>query len=366
LEVRNIMKITIFISALSGGGAERVACNLANHLCDFGHDIEILTMGDTVAAEPLRDGIKYSPLLPNEERSNALVNNAKRILRLRRYMKTQKVDAYVVMLPVTTELMLRFSNLTKAPIIVSERADPTVYSIETQKSLQKLTPRASGFVFQTEDAKAWYEPYLKGVESVVIPNAINPAFIRPKYEGEREKVIIGAGRLNEQKNFPLLISAFARIAEKIPEYKLRIYGKGALLDSLQNFAEEKGVGDRVEFHGYVADMPERLEKASMFVLSSDFEGMPNALMEAMASGLPCVSTDCGGGGARFLIQNGENGILVPQNDEEALASAIQKILSDEAFAAKIGENSRKLQETLAPEKIYGEWEKFIQKITQEK
>jgi glycosyltransferase involved in cell wall biosynthesis len=184
--------------------------------------------------------------------------------------------------------------------------------------------------------------------------------------GEREKVIIGAGRLNSQKNFPLLISSFAQIAKDFPGYKLRIYGKGALLESLQSLAKEKGVGDRVEFPGYVPNMPEVLEKASMFVLSSDFEGMPNALMEAMASGLPCISTDCGGGGARFLIEDGENGLLVPQKDEVAMAEAMRKILSDDAFANKIAENARKLQENLAPEKIYGEWEKFILKKTKEK
>lgn len=356
------MKITILISALSGGGAERVTCNLANYLSDVGHDVEILSMGEAVAAEPLRERVMYQSLLRNEEKRNFLLNNGKRILRLRRYMKKQTVDAYVVMLPVTTELMLRFSKLTKAPIIASERNDPTVYSRKTQKALSSLAHRASGWVFQTVDAQSWYEPHIKNVFHRVIPNAINPSFLRDPYEGEREKVIIGAGRLNEQKNFPLLISSFARVADKFPEYKLRIYGKGALLDSLKGLAEEKGVGDRVEFPGYVPDMPERLEKASMFVLSSDYEGMPNALMEAMASGLPCVSTDCGGGGARFLIQDGENGLLVPQRDEKAMAEAMERILSDDAFAKSLGENARKLQETLAPDKIYGAWEEFIRNI----
>ena len=360
------MKITIFISALSGGGAERVTCNLANYLSDFGHEVEILTMGEAAAAEPLRSNVKYTPLLRNEEKRNSLVNNATRIFRLYRYMKKQSVDVYVVMLPVTIQLMLRFSKLTKAPIIVSERADPTVYSSKTQRSLQKLASRAGGWIFQTDEARAWYEPHLKGVSYKVIPNAINPAFLRPKYEGEREKVIIGAGRLNEQKNFPLLISSFAQIAEKFPEYKLVIYGKGGLLESLKSLAEEKGVGDRVEFPGFATNMPEILEKASMFVLSSDYEGMPNALMEAMALGVPCVSTDCGGGGARFLIRDGENGLLVPQRDEKAMAEAMERILSDAAFAQKISENARQLQETLAPDKIYGEWEMFILKKIEEK
>lgn len=360
------MNITILISSLSGGGAERVCCNLANYLSDFGHMVEILTMGEAPAAEPLRDNVTYSLLLRDEERSNPLGNNVKRILRLRRYMKKEAVDAYVVMLPVTTELMLRFSRLTKAPIIVSERADPKVYAKKTQKKLARLASRASGWVFQTEEVASWYAPHLKGTPARVIANAINPVFIRPAYEGEREKAILGAGRLTEQKNFPLLIRAFARIAPKFPEHKLVIYGKGGLLDSLKALATELGVGERVEFPGYVPDMPERLEKASMFVLSSDYEGMPNALMEAMASGLPCVSTDCGGGGARFLIENETNGLLVPQKDEEAMAAAMERILSDEAFAASLGNEARKLQQTLAPEKIYGEWEKFILKTVEEK
>lgn len=361
-----IVKFTIFMSALSGGGAERVTCNLANHLSDYGHEVEILTMGDTAAAEPLRDGIKYLPLLDKKEKSNALINNAKRILRLRRYMKKQTVDAYVVMLPVPSILMLSFSRLTKASILMSERADPKVYSKTIQFFLRRLVSKASGVVFQTNEVATWYAPHLKRTSSLVIPNAINPIFIRPPYEGEREKVIVGAGRLTEQKNFPLLIRAFAKVADKFPEHRLVIYGKGGLLESYRNLAAELSVGDRVEFPGFANNMPERLEKASMFVLSSDYEGMPNALMEAMASGLPCVSTDCGGGGARFLIQDGENGLLVPKEDVDALAAAMERVLSDEKLAATIGNNARKLQETLAPEKIYGEWEKFIFQICEGK
>ena len=360
------MKITTFISSLSGGGAERVVCNLSNFLAEKGHQVEILTMGQAPAAEPLSEGVKEIPLLRDEERKFSLVDMAKRVLRLIRYMRKEKVDAYVVLLPVTILMILFFSRFTKAPIIFSERADPKMYSNKIQKGLKKLCKKASGAVFQTEEAKTWYEPYLKGVEGTVIPNAINPAFLRMLYEGEREKVILGAGRLNEQKNFPLLISSFAKVAKEFPEYKLRIYGKGSLLESLQNLAKEKGVGDRVEFPGFATNMPEVLEKASMFVLSSDYEGMPNALMEAMASGVPSVSTDCGGGGARFLIEDGVNGLLVPQRDEEKMAEAMRKILSDAELAAKLSQNARKLQENLAPEKIYGAWEKFILKKIEEK
>lgn len=360
------MRITIFISALSGGGAERVACNLANYLASQKHDVDILTMGEAIPAEPLLNEIREIPLIKDKERGSSAVDFLKRILRLRSYMKKENTDVYVVFLPRLTMLMSSFSNLTKAPIIMSERADPKVYSEKVKKALGKASAKVDGAVFQTIDAQEWYKPHLKGTAHKVIPNAINPSFIREPYEGEREKVIVGAGRLNEQKNFPLLISAFARIADKFPEYKLVIYGKGSLLESLKDLAKEKGVENRVEFPGFVSNMPETLERASMFVLSSDYEGMPNALMEAMAVGVPSVSTDCGGGGARFLIQDGENGLLVPQKDEEKMAEAMEKILSDKDFAEKISENGRKLQETLAPEKIYGEWEKFILKVVGKK
>jgi len=356
------MKITIFISALSGGGAERVACNLANHLRMFGHEIELLTMMEKSPAELLVEGVVHTPLLTINEKSHPLINNIKRIYRLRKHMKKPNTDAYIVMLPITIELMLRLSRLTQAPIIMSERADPKRYSVRTQRKLRRLVSRASGVIFQTDEICAWYQSYMDDVKGVVIPNAINPVFIRTPYTGERKKTIIGVGRLTEQKNFALLIRAFARIADQFLDHKLVIYGKGRLLGILTALADELGVGGRVEFPGYAENMPEILEKAGMFVLSSDYEGMPNALMEAMALGVPCVSTDCGGGGARFLIKDGVNGLLVPQGNEEAMAEAMRSILENPVKAAMLAENSRKLQQTLAPDKVYGEWEKFIREI----
>jgi len=355
------MKISMFIGSLTGGGAERVICNLANFLTEKGHQVTIITNVETDGFYEPDTRIGRYVLLYDNERKNPLFNFLHCMKRLKKYVTENSSDHYVVFLPLTTVMLLSLRRRISGRILVSERCDPEKNSKLMKFLLKKWIDRANGVVFQTDVAKAWYEPYLKKAESIVIPNAINPAFLRPKYEGEREKVIIGAGRLNSQKNFPLLINSFAAIAKDFPEYKLCIYGKGGLLESLQNLAEEKGVGDRVEFPGYVPDMPERLERASMFVLSSDFEGMPNALMEAMASGLPCVSTDCGGGGARYLIQDGENGLLVPQRDENAMAEAMRRILSDSGFAAKISEEARGLQESLAPDKIYSEWETFITK-----
>lgn len=152
------------------------------------------------------------------------------------------------------------------------------------------------------------------------------------------------------ENHALLIKAFAGITAKYPAYKLVIYGDGPLRKDLELLASNLGIADKVSFPGYTTEIRKKIERSSLFVLSSDFEGMPNALMEAMALGVPCISTDCKGGGARFLIKNGTNGLLTPIGDVEALQTAMEKILSDQFFADNLSHNAHKLCETHSPEK----------------
>lgn len=354
------MKITLFIGGLIGGGAERVLCNLANYLAERDHEVAIITMSETKETYKLNDGIKVVNLLGLKERKNKVLGIFKRFHRLKKYIKTSDTDRYVVFLPRTMAFLLYFRRLIKVPVVAAERCDPNFYIKRTQFLSKHYGKRADLWVFQTEDAAKWYDGIAK--KSVVIPNAINPAFIREPYLGVKEKSIVAAGRLCEQKNFALLIEAFSRISDEFSDYKLKIYGKGPLETQLKELAENKGLSDRVEFMGYVDNMPEQLEKASLFVLSSDFEGMPNALMEAMALGLPCVSTECPCGGPKFLINDKENGLLVPVNDAEAMASAIREMLENEEFRNNCGENARKVVETLNPQKIYGTWEKVIEEV----
>ena len=355
------MKITIFIGSISGGGAERVACNLANFLLKK-HEVTMLTMSETPNAYGLHDIVRHISLITAKERKNKIAGNALRYFRLKRYLKNTECDCYLVMLPITTALLLHFKKICKAPIIASERNNPYIFSSFKRIMMRHYAKRADAWVFQTEDAAKWYEGIAK--ESVVIPNAINPAFIREPYVGEKEKSIVAAGRLSEQKNFKLLIEAFSKIAPDFPEYDLKIFGKGPLEQDLREYAAEKGVGERVNFMGYVDNMPEQLEKASLFVLSSDFEGMPNALMEAMALGLPCVSSDCPVGGPRFLIKDGENGLLVLVGDAEKMTEAMKSLLNDPEKAQIMGDNSREIANTLSPHEIYKKWESVITEISE--
>ena len=353
------MKITLFIGSLYGGGAERVTCNLASYLVQHGHQVEILTMSETEKAYELDKRVSVRTLLSLKERKNTVMNTFIRMPRFWKYLKVIDTDAYTVMLPKTTIMLLMFRWRTKAKVIAAERVDPASYSNRIAKMLRRFAKRADGWVFQTEDAQKWYGNAIEKCKATVIPNAINPIFIRPQYVGEKRKIIAGAGRLNDQKNFGLLIRAFAKIAPEFPEYNLIIYGKGDREQGLKSLVDSLGLQGRVEFPGNIQNIAEEMEKNTMFVLSSDFEGMPNALMEAMALGLPSVSTDCPCGGPRYLIRDGVNGVLVPVGDADKMAEAMRKILSDSNIAENMGKEAMKIAKELAPDKIYDLWEKFI-------
>ena len=353
-----MMNITFLIGSLGGGGAERVVCNLANYLSK-NHNVTIVTMVEVKETYKISDKVKHHILLHLNERKNVIYNSYIKYKEMKKYIKEHKEDLYLVMLPWAILLLLHFRNIIKCPIIVSERNDPQSYPKYKQFLLKLRVPLAEGVVFQTKDAEKWYKNFVKNNKTAIIPNAINEDFIGKKYEGERQKVIVGAGRMKAQKNFELLIRSFANIANDFPEYNLKIFGQGNLLDEHQKLAESLGIVDRVEFPGYVTNIGEQIKDASLFVLSSNYEGMPNALMEAMALGLTCVSTNCPCGGPEFLINDGENGLLVNVNDEKMMTDAIKKVLSNEEMAKKLGENASKICKTLAPEKIYGQWEDFI-------
>ncbi|MBU5594396.1 glycosyltransferase family 4 protein [Amphibacillus sp. MSJ-3] len=355
------MNITIFIGGLSGGGAERVVCNLGNFLSKR-HKVTILTMSNDKPVSELHKSINRVPLIRSSEKYSYITRNIIRLIKFQQYIRKSDTDVYLVMLPATINLMLLHRKLIKVPIIVSERADPET-RYETSKVrkwiMKKLYSKADGFVFQTQDSKEYYFKNL-GKSGIVIPNAINKEFIGYYHIGERKKNIVSVGRLTEQKNFSMLIRAFNKIVKKHPDYNLIIYGEGPMRNELQKLIEELDLSEKVFLLGYVEDLKSNIVDASLFVLSSNYEGMPNALMEAMALGIPCISTDCPVGGPRFLINNGENGILIPTNNIDKLEQSIDTILSNQKLANEIGKKGTNIANELNFEKIYSRWELYIE------
>ena len=349
------MKIVFTIAHMNLGGAQRVCYNLINWII-YNTDAEVHLMicsGRTIKKEYDLSKIPYTMV------SGGLYN---KISRIRSELKRIKPDVLVTMgvpgalfdVPACVGLGIKH--------IISERNDPAHFggSTITRIVSRLLMRKADGFVFQTNDAQAFYGGKI-AKKSVVIPNPlfIGDDYPANQYTGEREKTIVTTGRLNKQKNHPLLIRAFKRIAEEFPEYKLIIYGEGPERKNDEALISELGLQERVLLPGTINDVPAKIYKSSLYVLSSDFEGMPNALMEAMALGLPCISTDCPCGGPRDLTTNGKDSLLVPVGNEDALAEAMRKVLSNERYAIELGKNAMTIRERLSLEKVCRQWYEYL-------
>lgn len=356
------MNLTFFIGSLSGGGAEKVACYLASFLSDKQHHITILTMDDGTPQYQLNDNISIVPLITKDERKGFLHNMILRMRRYKHYLKTSETDGYIVFLPILIILSLFFKRFSKSPMIMAERNMPSQYSFYKRFFLKRLWKKADAWCFQTEEQRNWYPKGILQRQACIIPNAINQDINFDNKDVGGKKEIVNAGRLTSQKNQILLIEAFKKISGVYPDYTLIIYGEGPLRERLSKEILKLGLENRVILYGHSNELVDKIKTAELFILSSEFEGMPNALMEAMALGLPCISTDCEGGGAKFLIDNNVNGILVPRNNIDALALAMQRIIEDKEFASHIGGNAKEIRNRLAPDVIYSQWESFIKSI----
>jgi glycosyltransferase involved in cell wall biosynthesis len=268
------------------------------------------------------------------------------------------------MLTITTILLLSLSKLFRIKVIASERSYPKFYNYFTKILLRLFAGNARAWVFQTEQAKEWYGKSIKGVRYNIIPNAINKECIdlRIRDFNDHANVIVSAGRLKPLKNHELILRAYARLKDKYPEYKIIIYGEGSLKEYLRNLSVELDIDKNVELPGFEPNLPAKVQNAKLFIMSSNFEGMPNALLEAMSLGVVCISTDCAGGAARSIIENGSNGLIVPCNDVESLAEAIDLVLSDDEYCRKLVTNGIRIRDTHNSESIYKKWELLVEDI----
>ena len=250
---------------------------------------------------------------------------------------------------------------TPVKTIVSVRNDPKrEYAGKLGYFVGKcIIPLADGCVFQTKKAQQWFPQKIQK-KSVVIFNDVDKVFFETEYKGGKD--IVTLGRLSLQKNQSVLIEAFAKIANSYPDNNLLIYGVGVLEKELKALVLRLHLEKRVIFKGLTRNAASVLSSARMFVLSSDYEGMPNALMEALAIGVPSISTDCPCGGPQILIENGVNGLLVPVNDKEKLASALSLLLCDHNLSQKLSVNARKKSQLYRTERVFAEWKEYIEKI----
>lgn len=356
------MRITFFIGGLSGGGAERVVCQLATYLSDR-HEVKILTVSESKIAYPLDRRVTVTSLERPYRNNNALARTVIKLKDLRRYIKHNESDIYVVFLTYCIAAMALNRRIIKVPIVSSSRNDPSLYPNYLKTVLMWATKRMDGVVNQTIEIDNFFKTHTKMKSSKVIPNAISNEF-KP-YNGLRDKRIVTVGRFNKQKNIPLLIKSFYEFSKDYSDYSLEIYGDGALKEDYVQLTNSLGLSNKVFFPGYVNDVAERIKNAAMFILPSDYEGISNALMEALALGMPCISTDSKGGGSRMLIKNGINGLLVPCNDIDRMVAAMRTFSENPDLANECGKNATSISALLAPSEIYKQWEDYITSFMKE-
>ena len=350
-------KIVIVTRNLLGGGAERVVAQLANYFVACGKECSIIKIETGENFYQLDPAISVAAI--GKRSSNKLVDKIRRYGLVRKMIQKEKPDL-VLSFPEEVAIYVLLALLgTGIPAYVSERNNPWVMPpAKTTRLLRRfMYPFARGIVFQTEMAKSFFPESIQK-KGIVLANPIEADRIPGQYTGLREKVIVGAGRLFQQKNFTLLLNAFADFSSGHPDYKLRIYGEGYMLEQLKAVCRERNIQNKVEFPGKSNVLLEKMNSCAMFVLPSDYEGMPNVLLEAMCMGMPCISTDCPSGGPRELIEDGVNGLLVPVGDEKALCAAMEK-MADPLFAKKMADNALKLREELTSPEVFVSWYRYL-------
>ena len=352
--------LLFYINAINGGGAERVILQLAKHFAQAGYrSVLVTSFVDDGKEYPVPENVTRLSIEQEQILQSQLKRNLSRILALRKICKEEKPAAVISFMREPNFRAILATMGLKTKRIVSVRNDPNrSYAGKLGGFVGKvLLPMADGCVFQTEDAKAWFPQRLQK-KSKVIMNDVKDEFFDILRQSDGN--VVSVGRLSRQKNHALLIRAYAKIADKHPDRKLLLYGKGDLHGELSQLIQQLGMQDQILLQGATQDVPAALSKAGVFVLPSDYEGMPNCLLEALAAGVPSISTDCPCGGPRALIRHGENGLLVPVGDEEALAAALDRLLSDSAFAEQLGANAREAAKDYAPDKVFCQWKQYIE------
>lgn len=398
-----IMKNICFIQYdLQGGGAERKACTLANYFVSKGYNVEVGLYGKNFIAYDLDPKIKVT--LINRD-SFIYSNNAEKFLYkskvfiqnnfvikplsfvskkisgklknhfdkennytnpIRNFVNKRKNTVFVTMMVAmyTTIMEVMKNDEDRVSLgkhyLVMDCNNPKFNAKGRVNDLRnKYYPMAYRDVLQTQGAKDWFIDEIKN-NSVIIPNPIKNDLPEP-YFGKRNRTIVTYCRLNEQKNLSFFINAFAKLSEEYGDYRLEIYGKGALKDDLLQQINELGISDKAFIFDFDPHIHEKIKDSAMYVLSSDYEGQPNGLMEAMAIGLPCISTDCDFGPGD-MINDHENGLLVPCGDVDALYNAMKEYIDNPALAEKCGREAVKVREEYSIEKIGDKWLELINEV----
>lgn len=375
------MKVACVIHSLDGGGAERVVAGLASRLVGRGQSVTLITLDDgsrdryAVAA-----GVRRVPLdvMSDSHRLWQRVwATRRRLLAVRRAIRSASPDVVLSFCDRTNLLVLgsvspavpassgQMRWRTGVPVVIAERTDPSQQNLGPigERLRRRLYPRATRVVALTETSADHLRRLgCRGVD--VVPSAVDAPSARSDRRAAADRSrILGVGRLAPEKGFDRLVRAFASIAPELPDWTLRVVGEGPQRGALETLAEKLGVRDRVTFPGWIRPIWDEYRAATLFALPSRYEGFPSALLEAMASGLPCVAVDCESG-PRAIIRTGHDGMLVP-NTTEALAAGIRRLAEDADLRERYCEPAADVVRRFGWEAMVDRYERVLETAIQE-
>ena len=364
-------KILFHLNCLEFGGAERVVSNLANQFAKEGYEVIVATEWQGEEEYELDERVRrvHVGLKKTDEKRSRISKAFRRFVYLRKYILQEKPDITLAFAQKAIYRALGATLFTKEKVIIAVRTDPVGHydQVVDKIAIPILFPHASGAVFQTEGQRDFFPKYIQE-KSTIILNPLHDKYIEAKVSDNRTKTVVHSGRIVDFKNQDMLIRAFAKVHEKHPDYDLKIYGGDSFDGTMQvllKAIEDCDAADYVKLMGNSDNLDKDLVDGALYAFSSDWEGLPNALLEAMALGLPIVATDCPCGGPRTVIQDGVNGLLVPIKDPVALENAMNRLIENPEFAEGLGREAKKICDRLNGPAIIDQWRKYIEKIIEE-
>ena len=360
------MRILIFIATLGGGGAERVAVNLASYWSGAGHQVRVVTLRTANdGAYPLPPSVSRTALGLNHGGGailHKLAANIRTIVALRREIRRFDCDVAVGMMTMANVQLACASVGLACGTVGSERTSPGHWRIPAPWRFLRWA--CYGFLdvvtAQTSGAGEWLKKHTRAKRVEVIPNAvvapvegdgvISPNDICPP----DRRILLGVGRFTEEKRFDLLIEAFARIATARPLWDLVILGDGPDRSALEHLVKTLGLEERVRLPGRADNVSTWYRRASVFALTSRFEGFPNVLVEALAHGVPSVAVDCPHG-PRDILKDNRGGLLVPMDDGDALVGAVERVMDDENLRAEMSRAAPAIQDSYRESTVMAKW-----------
>lgn len=363
-----MLKIAFHLNCLEQGGAERVVTNLANQFAKKGYQVIIATEWYGENEFQIDSKVKrvHVGLQEGDEKKSHLVQFLLRVKYLKKFIKEEKPD---ILIPFARKALYRglmAAFFMKIPVLISIRTDPVGHYEEWSDKIQIpfLFPRADGCVFQTEGQRDFFAPRLQK-NSRIILNPIAPKYIGVPVPEKRTKTVVQSGRLVDFKNQPMLIKAFVEVHKKHPDYDLKIYG-GDSFDGTKEILEaliaQNNAEDYIHLMGASDSLEKDLADAALYAFTSDWEGLPNALMEAMALGLPIVATDCPCGGPRTIMKDKEDGLLIPIKDQKALEDGINYLIENPDIAEEYGRKAREIAKRANGEAVFEQWKEYIEEL----